>query len=364
MKNNTDNTYVPFFPSKAMLSSNEAILLKNAIGHESASLVNLYPPGDIVLCQGEVISDEHVETILNAINDGEDVLGLVQLHPPYISVVKRPDYEIVIRDPQEITSREIKNYCDLFRETFYNPPYSQLAYEGEDWRNSLSASQVIYGRLPSKHDYVDIETIDNFELPQNFSIYMDRKETEKVLSNRFRDPGYMALLYETATGNLKGFSHARVATLRRVWETEEFKWPLILSGNKRITANEELFFSRMKSEFNLKPESKILSVSGQGIHPDVRGRDGWFGKLMAATVSQISIEHASLPGLTELSSHGASRVLNSSVSTKVCEGILENGNPLAYVPTASHSLWHYSDPSGSRLIKAIRNQILKDRSNV
>lgn len=363
MKNSTQKNFTPFIPSEAILAQKEDILLSTALGRVSASLVNLYPPGDILLSIGEVISKNHISMVFDAVSSGNDVLGLTQNEPPMIRVVKRPDYEIIRRNPQTLSRKEIKVYCDLFRETFYNSPYNQLAYANDDWKNPLSASQVIYGRSPSKRDYVDIETIDKFELPDHLSFYMDKDETEKVLTDRFRDEGYLALLYETATGQLKGFCFGRVVTLQRVWETEEFKWPLILAGNKSVVANEALFFSRVKEEFGLTPNSKIMSVSGQAIHPDVRGKDGWFGKLMEATVSQVSLEAARLPMLTEISTHGASRILNASIATKVCEGILENGNPLAYAPTASHTFWIYEGPP-SRLNQSIRNQIKKEKNNV
>ena len=363
MKTKLENNYTQFCPNHAFLADKEDVPLESALERKSGVLVNLYPPGDIVLCAGEAITQAQITLIEDAIHAGEDVLGLTCLNPPMISVVKRPAYEIVTPNPQALSRKEVHDYCNLFREVFYNPPYCQLAYRGQDWKHPLSASEVIYGRPPSKRDYVDIETIDNFDLPSDLSAYMDKSITEAVMSDRFRDPGYMALLYETSTGKLKGFCYARVVTLRRVWETEEFKWPLILSGNKSIVADEDRFFSRIESEFGLKPDMKILSVSGQAIHPDVRGRGGWFGKLMAATVQQISVEHAGLPGLTELSASGPSRTLNAAVAKKICEGILKNGHPLAFVPTASHSLWHYEGPP-SRLIQAIRNYIQKEKSNV
>jgi len=365
--NGLTHSYAAFSPHKAILSRKEDVLLSTAIGCTSANLVNLYPPGDIVLCAGEEITTTHIRLITDALNAAEDVLGLTQIHPPMVSVVKRPDYKILTRDPQTLSVQEIKAYCNLFRESFYNAPYNQLAFniqKKDGWQTPLSASEAIYGRTPTKHDYVDIGTIDNFKLPDHLAFYMDKDETEKVLTERFKDPGYMALLYETATGQLKGFLHTRVVTLRRVWETEEFKLPLILAAEKfkkSVVADETRFFTRVEAEFGLKPDSKILSVSGQAIHPDVRGKDGWFGKIMKAASDQVSFADSKLPMLTEISSHGSSRVLNSAIAIKVCKGILENGNLLAFAPTASHTLRVYDDPE--RLTQAIRHQIKMERHN-
>ena len=353
-----------FNPNKAYLSPKELVSLKRALGRAVAVHVNLYPPGDMYLCAGEILALDHVEAINTAIAEGEELQGVtLRSGIPYIWVVEEPDYKIVIKNPQTLTSKEIRDYTSLYREVFSNSPYNAMAYREGAWDAPLSAAEVILGRQPSRRDYVDIQTIDDFQLPQGLRRYMDPDETERVLIDRFSDPGYISLLYETATQTLRGFCFARAVTLQRVWETEEFKWPLILSGNRHLEANSSLFFEKMAAAFNLKPESQVLSVSGQAIHPKVRGRDGWFGKIMASTASQITPQHASLPGLTEISRTGSGRILNAAVSTKVVSGILENGNPLAYMPLASHSLWCYEGPP-SRLKSVIRAQIRKERRNV
>ncbi len=364
MQNHTKNNYIPFNPAKAFESKVEWVPLEKALGRTSARLVNYYPPGDIALCLGEIVTSRHISRFRSAHQRKDDAFGLKMVNgQPHVLVTIDPKYKIVTRDPQTLTSAEIKAYTTLFRETFANAPYSQMAYAGECWENALSASQVIYDRTPSKQDYVGIQTIDGFTLPEGLHLYMEKGETEKVLADRFSDGGYLALLYETATQRLCGFCFARVASLRRIWETEEWKWALILNGNRTIEANEKLFFEKMYEAFSLSPETIVLSVSGQAIHPDVRGRSGWFGKLMKATVSQFTVEDACLPGLTELSQSGSGRILNEAVAHKVVGGILENGNPLAYVPLASHSLWHYEGPP-ERLLHAIRNQIRKEKGNV
>lgn len=359
-----DVIFNAFNPNKAYLSHKELVPLSQALGRVVAVHVNLYPPGDMYLCAGETLLPSHVKALNTAIADGEELQGILLTNgSPHIWVVEEPDYEIVIKNPQTLTGKEIEDYTSLYREVFSNSPYNAMAYREGAWNVPLSAAEVILGRQGSRRDYVDIQTIDDFQLPQGLRRYMDPDETKRVLIDRFSDPGYMALLYEMATQTLRGFCFARVVTLQRVWETEEFKWPLILSGNRHVQANESIFFRKMDAAFNLKPESQVLSVSGQAIHPKVRGRDGWFGKIMAATASQITPQHASLPGLTEISRTGSGRILNAAVSTKVVSGILENGNPLAYMPLASHSLWCYEGPP-SRLKSVIRAQIRKERRNV
>ena len=359
----TRSNYTPFNPYKALSAKRVLLPLETAVGRILAMHLNLYPPGDMYLCAGELLSSENLASLTQAISEGDDIKGLIWKDDrPYVWVVDVPEYEIRLRAARGLITQEIKAYCRLFIETFANGPYNQHSYKIGACESPLSATEAMYGRSPKKRDYVNIRDIHAFELPDDMTLYHDPKITEAVLTNRFSDPGYVGLLYEAGTQNLKGFCSARVVTLRRAWETEEWKYPLILSGNQEQKANETRFFDRVYSAFDLRPDSRILSVSGLAIHPDVRGRDGWYGKLMAATVSNVTPEHARLPGLTEISQTGSGRTLNSAVSTKVVSGILENGNPLAYTPLASHWLWHYEGPR-KRLTRAIRNQIQRERQN-
>ena len=276
---------------------------------------------------------------------------------------KTVSHFILLHDPRTLSDAEITDYANLFRETFSNPPYNQMAFAPPHWDRPLGAAEVLYDRPPSKSDYVALTDIDNYALPHHLLPFMDPVTTQAVIAERFTDPGYLACLYECGSGRLCGFSFARIATLSRVWETEEWCWPLILRGERGIMSNHHAFFSKMKRAFNIGPNDRIVSVSGQAIHPSVRGRGDWFAQLMAATCFGITPEHAALPGLTELSKTGSSRLLNMAVATKTVTDILENGNPLAYVPLASHSLWHYEGPT-TRLRDAIRRQIKQERVNV
>ncbi|WP_371396659.1 hypothetical protein [Fretibacter rubidus] len=270
---------------------------------------------------------------------------------------------ILLHDPQALSDGEITDYADLFREIFSNPPYNQMAFAPPRWDMPLGATEVLYDRQAEKTDYVGLADIDRHVLPQHLLSYMDRTITRAVMADRFSDPGYLACLYECGSGRLCGFSFARVATLSRIWQTEEWCWPLILRGDRSVKSDGDSFFAKMKQAFGISPDDRIVSVSGQAIHPSVRGRADWFAQLMAATCFGFTSEHAALPGLTELSKTGPSRLLNTAVAVKTVTGILENGNPLAYVPLASHSLWHYEGPK-TRLRDAIRRQIKQERANV
>ena len=359
----THSTYTPFNPHKALSAKRVLLPVETAVGRILAMHLNLYPPGDMYLCAGERLSSENLESLTQAISEGDDIKGLIwKDERPHVWVVEMAEYEIRYREASSLTTQEIKSYCSLFIETFTNAPYNQHSFRDDDWEAPLSATEAIYGRPPKRRDYVGIEDIDAFELPDDLTLYHEPQITEKVLTDRFSDPGYVGLMYESGTQNLKGFCFARVVTLERAWTTEEWKHPLILNGSKDHESDEPQFFEAVNAAFNLRPDSKILSVSGLAIHPDVRGRDGWYGKLMAATVRNVTPEHARLPGLTEISKTGSGRILNSAVSTKVVSGILENGNPLAYVPVSSHWLWHYEGPR-KRLTQVIRDQIQKERQN-
>lgn len=359
----TRSHHIPFNPHSALSAEYVLIPLEHSAGRVAAVHLNRYPPGDMFLCAGEILSASTVESLIKAVSAGEDIKGLV-LRPegPYVRVVDMPAYEVRCRKACGLTAQEIDAYCALFIETFSNGPYNQHSYRKDAWDTPISATQALYDRLPKKLDYVSIEHIDAFDLPDDLTLFHHPKITRAILTDRFSDPGYIGLLYERGTQNLKGFCSARVVPLERAWSTEEWKFPLLMSGNTDHEADEDRFFDKVYAAFNLRPNSEILSVSGLAIHPDVRGRDGWYAKLMAATVSAVTPQHAGLPGLTEISQTGSGRILNSAVSTKVVCGILENGNPLAFTPLASHWLWHYEGPS-KRLTQAIRDQIQKERRN-
>ena len=53
-----------FNPNKAYLSPKELVSLKRALGRAVAVHVNLYPPGDMYLCAGEILALDHVEACL------------------------------------------------------------------------------------------------------------------------------------------------------------------------------------------------------------------------------------------------------------------------------------------------------------
>jgi hypothetical protein len=345
-------------PTQAFFKETVQISLDNAVGRTSSTLVSVYPPGVAIINVGTRITDAHVEVLKSLHERGVKVHGINMDTGAMISVIvdEGPDYIIEFFDPGSVSLSIIQECTDLFRETFSNDPYNQFAYEKHNPQKVHSASELIFGRAAHKTDYVDLDTMDSFDIPDGFARYMDPQICFESLQDRFSDVGYLALLRERKTGHLKGFLHIRVGSLKRIYETEEWKFPLLLSGDTSFQSDQKNFFQKMEYHFELAPDDLVLSVSAQLIHPDLRGKNRLFANLMKTVADHISPVHAALPGLTELSNEGTGRVLNEAVAERIVHGVLENGNPLGFTARASSSIWHYEGPY-QRLVHAVRTKI-------
>ncbi|HFE39621.1 MAG TPA: SET domain-containing protein-lysine N-methyltransferase [Gammaproteobacteria bacterium] len=345
-------------PAKAFFKETVYMPLVDAVGRISSTLISAYPPGIAIINIGTMISNSHVKK-LRALHDrGVKIHGINMDGRAMIGVVSDefPDYTIEFFDPHTVNTLIIQECTNLFRETFSNAPYNQFAYDKSDPQKIYSASELIFGRAAHKADYVDLDTMDKFLMPDRFIRFMDPDTCFDSLRDRFSDTGYLALLRERKTNTLKGFLHIRAASLRRVFETEEWRFPLLLSGNKSLRADAACFFDKMEYHFNLTSDDFVLSVSAQLIHPDLRGKNRLFADLMKKVAHHISPTHAALPGLTELSQTGTGRVLNEAVAERVVYGVLDNGNPLGFTARASSSIWYYEGPH-KRFVHAVRTKI-------
>lgn len=63
-------------PSDAFFADAEAVELKDALGRVSKNIVCKYPPGIPILVPGDVISSEHIKSILEIIESGAEIYGI------------------------------------------------------------------------------------------------------------------------------------------------------------------------------------------------------------------------------------------------------------------------------------------------
>lgn len=63
-------------PSDAFFASSETVELKDALGRVSKNIVCKYPPGIPILVPGDVISSEHIKSILEIMDSGVEISGI------------------------------------------------------------------------------------------------------------------------------------------------------------------------------------------------------------------------------------------------------------------------------------------------
>jgi len=334
----------------AFFSAIEGIELECSIGRQTHVAISFYPPDRPILYAGQTIRAEDVRAIQLALSKNTYVTGLTSTIPPRLDVIRQPtkllvdrSVKVVNQDPETISAEYMNQYAGLFRETFCNSPFDQFAFDPKESTIPISVHKIAGSKDVSSSAYVDLKTLDEFELPHPLKRWIDPGICESQLANRCRDIGYMSLAVEEPTGCLVGVVHSRVTSLERLFDTEEWSNHLLLADHKNAgeIACKDAFLAKVDYHFHLKPTDSVFTVSTMAVHPDYRGKSHLFFDLMASMARNIRPEHRELPMIAEIPDAGAARVIDIASNERLIHGMLKNGHDIVFTPRLENAMRHY-----------------------
>lgn len=380
-------------PHQAYFTQTERTPLSQSIGCVSATTLTTYPPGVPIIYPGTVIRKHHVQKLEAAFLAGETIIGIDMGSDCSLEVVAVANlvsemstsnrYEIRTMRASEINRQTIFDFADFFAAGFAGPPYNHFAFHESDPLTSYPPHHTFDkgGKAIEAKAWYDIDELERIKLKPvgGFHRWVDRNKCQKEMIRRFNDDGYVTLVIDPSTENIKGILHARVATVKHLYNTEEWADPLIFStyqeagGHRGAGVDEPAFFNKMQYHFGLSPSDKVCTISAQLLHPDIRGTDIFFD-MMKSMANLVTPEHASLPLITEIPNEGTAHIINIATMERLIHGTLPNGHPLVFSKRTSNALFYYIARSRkhwkrtvlyqARLAKGTINPHPKDNSNV
>jgi len=186
------------------------------------------------------------------------------------------------------------------------------------------------------------------------------------MKDRLSDPGYVTLVRCSETAKLQGLLHARAGTVNRIFETEEWSNPLRFSrySDESVKDDPERFYKKIEYHFGLKPYDPIITISAQILSPEIQGGENFY-KMMRSMALQIKPEHAALPIVSEIPSHGTAHTLNVAINNRIVFDILKNEHPVVFCSQMSQALfpltgkpeyWRYAIRKAAREKRQYRTQ--------
>lgn len=319
----------------------EPVVLAEAPGRMSASLVTAYPPGRALLLPGQVISPEHVAEIGRCKDAGIMLTGLADREGLAIDVTSRNGepapsasredlsaIKILTLDPQRADEALVRCYADLFRETFSHPPFCQFAFNPAD----PFVPMPPHSFLASAPDFTPLEILDRIVLPEEAAHCMDQDVCLREILRRCQSEGYLTLAIDTGTDELVGLVHGRAASLQTLFETEEWSNPLLFSSREdpECRADTDAFFLKCHRHFGLSAQDQVFTVSAMLVRPGYRGRSDVFPRMMRALTAAMQPHHVCLPMLAEVADAGTARLMDIVLSERLVHGLLKNGHDVVY----------------------------------
>jgi len=380
-----------FEPWKAFFSPSESVPIREAIGREVSSTFKIYPPGTPLIIQGQVFQEYHLALIEDAIKNDMTIIGIVDPYDPRVEVVAGSKYPtrldrfvIETERAETISQEKAQNIGDFFGSGFAALPYRQFALcefdpfiplppslDFQGWADSYAikdTKKAEANRLDILNQaeevakaWYDYEDLDLIELPQKFHRWADQDLCRNAMVERFKDSGYVTSVCDKHSGELYGFLHARICTLERMFETEEWRNPWLFShySNPSKWDKPQRFYESMSQRFAIKPDEKTAIISAQILHPDAMGGDVFYA-MMRSMALKATPEHAALPLICEIPHEGSAHILNIAATREIDLKILKNGHPLVYCKKLSDALFYFiADKTHWK--HAIKSEIRKQR---
>jgi arginine decarboxylase len=300
----------------------------------SSELVVTYPPGRPICVPGE----------------------------PCLRSERRDGLSIETIDPRQATEQQKHAYAGLFMEVFANAPFNQFAFDPSDPLTPVSVAQALSQKeAPWTHGnlYMDEESLLKTSLPSPLERWVDIAVCHDQIDRRCQDPGGLTLVYDGA--DLAGALHARSAPLGQIFETEEWRDPLLFSRHKgKIVADAKTFSERMRYHFGLTMDDQILTVSCMALRPAYRGSLKLVFNMFDSLAGALPHTLAALPMLAEIPGEGAARTIDIALNERVVHGILPNGHSVVFSRRADTALQPVK--SGYRAFsRVIRDEVRASR---
>ncbi len=376
-------------PWTAFISPSERVSLKDAQGRKAASTIRQYPPGIPDILPGMTYSKEIIDRIESAHLSGSDLIGIDMSTDQSVDVVKINSANMYEVDIQTMDSRQLSEdiaieIADFFRAGFCAAPYFHFAFHESDPLQSLphtidfdayavsialqddqkrkNCQNTLRELAVQRAQTVPLAEFDTLYLPKGFHRWTDKHICREQIKNRLSDRGYVTLVRNRDTSQIVGLLHSRMATVERLFHTEEWSDPLLFStfNNAALRDDPNRFFEKIKYHFGLNPSDHIMTISAQVLSPEVQGGDVFYN-MMRSMARRVRPEHTKLPLLCEIPSYGTAYTLNTAFTDRIVFGVLKNKHPVIYCSRTSNALFPFIS-NRSHWNYALRNAV-RDKQN-
>jgi len=355
----TSKSETTFSPWEAFISRTESIPLEQAKGRIAATTIRQYPPGIPDVIPGMKYDDGAIMKLRSAIAADVNLIGINPESERAVDVVCTPIETGNKFDIQTLPSCDIPNHigdeiADYFRVSFSGAPYFHFACHESDPLQPLprgldyAAYAVALGlsntevRSECQNTLIDLairSNIDSTELssetpvtlPKGFHLWTDKDVCRARIKDRLSDPGYVTLVRDRVSNQIKGLLHARMGTVARLFYTEEWSNPHIFSTfeDKNFRDESGVFFEKINYHFGLVQSDPVMTISAQVLDPDIQGGEAFYD-MMKSLAQNVSPKHAQLPVLSEIPAFGTAHILNTAMNERIVHGVLKNGHPLVF----------------------------------
>ena len=384
----------------AFIAPTESVTLDASEGRIAASTIRQYPPGIPEIIPGMRYTPQLLEALETAHASGVNIIGVDMKSDRRVEVIVENDtsqnqLDIQTHDAQTLSESASNEIADFFRHNFSAEPYFHFAFLESDPLQSLphtldfdayTVSTALYDdekrkvcqetlRGAAYQRALKAGPLQNLEfviLPDGFHLWTDQALCRKHTKDRLSDPGYVTLVRDPRDGTLLGLLHARMGSLERLFHSEEWSDPLLFSqySDDRLKDDPSRFFRKVEYHFGLKANDSLMTISAQVLDPSIQGGNIFY-KMMKSMALQIKPEHAALPILSEIPSHGTAHTLNTALNDRIVFGILKNSHPVVYCSQMSQVLfllisekknWNHALRKAAREKREYRTQYFLSRS--
>ena len=246
------------------------------------------------------------------------------------------DLELRCVRPECATHQQLEAYAHFFSEIFSNPPFNQFAFHTDEPLVPIPASRFTMN-LSSETDYIDGAGLRNIVLEEPFQRWIDPDTCQSVIRDRCQDAG--TLIFALDKERLVGVLHARAASLRRIYQTEEWRDPLLFSRARgKHLADDAAFEAKAAHHFGLGWKDPVMTVSCMAVRPSHRGSLRLLYEMFAASARLMAPDLAKLPILAEVPDDGAARVIDMAINERLVHGVLANGHSVVFSQEADRVL--------------------------
>ena len=409
-------------PWKAYFAKTEWVNIDEAAGREAASTIRQYPPGIPEIIPSMTYTKTIIDRLDEAFKAHSNVVGVDLSYERLVEVLCRParlskleQYDFVTMQSDKISEALAFEVADFFGAGFSAWPYYHFALHESDPLTSLPPSlgfekwarvirietwvkntksgnglETWSARVDALKDelmtqahktaknWYDIDELSAIALPEGFHRWTDPQICRDQIWDRLSDPGYVTLVRDKFTGQLRGLLHSRMGTVERLFYSEEWANPCLFSHyeNAELLDSSERFYRKIRFHFGMIPEDECMTISAQILHPSAYGGEIFYA-MMRSMALEVSPSHAVKPLICEIPPTGTAHTLNVASSRKIVFDVIKNEHPLVYCKKTSDALFPFIADK-AHWIHALRSEMqdqkdlknwhyvrsIKDHSNI